>query len=86
MCEVEDVISDVSQSQARGFGSHKHHTPQASSGDPAGVQDAPTHVPVATPDQSHRAKARAIQSIAPELLCQNWEIQFWCVEGLGSVG
>ena len=46
------VISDVSQAH-RGFGSVQHHTPQASSGDPAGVDQVPTHVPVATLDHAH---------------------------------
>ena len=44
------VFSDVSQAAHRGLGSVQHHTPQASSGDPAGVDQIPTHVPVATLD------------------------------------
>ena len=51
-CKLGRVISDVAQAH-RGFGSVQHHTPQASSGDPAGVDQVPTHVPVATLDQSH---------------------------------
>ena len=51
-CILGRVISDVSQAH-RGFRSREHHTPQASSGDPAGVDQVPTHVPIATLDQSH---------------------------------
>ena len=46
------VISDVSRAH-QGFGSLTHHTLHASSGDPAGVDQVPTHVPVATLNQSH---------------------------------
>ena len=49
-CKLGRVFSDVSQAH-QGFGSVQHHTPH--SGDPAGVDQVPTHVPVATLDQSH---------------------------------
>ena len=46
------VISDVSRAH-QGFGSVTHHTLHVSSGDPAGVDQVPTHVPVATLNHSH---------------------------------
>ena len=44
------ILSDVSWDHG-GFGSVQHHTPHA--GDPAGVDQVPTYVPVASLDQSH---------------------------------
>ena len=46
------VTSDVAQAH-RGFGSVNIITLGASSGDPAGVDQVPTHIPVATLDQAH---------------------------------
>ena len=51
-CKLGRVISDVAQIH-QVFGSVQHHTPQASSGDPDGFDQVLTHIPVATPDQSH---------------------------------
>ena len=50
-CKLGRVFSDVALAN-QGFGSVQHHTPQASSGDPAEVDRIPTYVPVTTLDQS----------------------------------
>ena len=65
------------------FGSVNNIRPRP--GDPAGVDQAPTYVPVSYPRSVLLGKDRTTQSASPELLCREWR-RLWHVEGLGSVG